>query len=152
MAELLYKLREWLTVPDAAAHLSIVFGEEVTEADVMRLGLDGHLTLSISLVNLTDGLLGRHAAGIGSLKLTLRIGARGVLLQRIANDRVFVASGPVHLCTQLFRDRPRSTDLRRARRSIRERRGVLLAGGEFESYLGASAQRANRSREWDAKR
>ena len=27
MAELLYKLKEWLTVPDAAAHLSIAFGE-----------------------------------------------------------------------------------------------------------------------------
>ena len=44
MAEL-YKLREWLTVPDAAAHLSAAFDEQqVTEADVDRLGLDGHLT------------------------------------------------------------------------------------------------------------
>lgn len=48
MAELLYRLKKWLTVPDAAAHLSIAFGEEVTEADVLRLGLDGHLTLSVN--------------------------------------------------------------------------------------------------------
>jgi hypothetical protein len=47
----LFKLKEWLTVPDAARHLSGVCGEPVTEADVLRLGLDGHLTLSVHLVN-----------------------------------------------------------------------------------------------------
>ena len=29
----LFNLKEWLTVADAARHLSIVFGEDVTEAD-----------------------------------------------------------------------------------------------------------------------
>jgi hypothetical protein len=38
-------------VPDAARHLSIVFGEEVTEADVLRLALDGRLRLSVYFVN-----------------------------------------------------------------------------------------------------
>src|SRR5262249_17211298 len=47
----LLKLKEWLTVPDAARHLSILFGEEVAEADVLRLALDGHLTLSVYFVN-----------------------------------------------------------------------------------------------------
>ncbi len=47
----LLKLKEWLTVPDAARHLSILFGEEVGEADVLRLALDGHLTLSVDFVN-----------------------------------------------------------------------------------------------------
>lgn len=47
----LFKLKEWLTVPDAARHLAIVFGEEVTEADVLRLALDGHLKLSVNFVN-----------------------------------------------------------------------------------------------------
>lgn len=47
----LFNLKEWLTVADAARHLSIVFGEEVTEADVLRLGLDGHLKLSVNFVN-----------------------------------------------------------------------------------------------------
>jgi hypothetical protein len=47
----LLNLREWLTVPKAARHLSILFGEEVTEADVLRLVLDGHLTLSVNFVN-----------------------------------------------------------------------------------------------------
>lgn len=47
----LFKLKEWLIMPDAAKHLSIAFGEEVTEADVLRLALDGHLKLSVNFVN-----------------------------------------------------------------------------------------------------
>jgi hypothetical protein len=47
----LFKLKKWLTVPDAAKHLTIVFGEEVTEADVLRFALDGDLRLSVHLVN-----------------------------------------------------------------------------------------------------
>ena len=47
----LFNLREWLTVPDAALHLSNVFEEEVSEADVLRLALDGHLKLSVYFVN-----------------------------------------------------------------------------------------------------
>lgn len=45
----LLKLKDWLTVPDAARHLSILFGEEVSEADVLRLALDGKLKLSVKL-------------------------------------------------------------------------------------------------------
>ena len=44
----LLKLKEWLTVPEAARHLSILFGEVVGEADVLRLA---HLTLSVFFVN-----------------------------------------------------------------------------------------------------
>lgn len=47
----LFNLKAWLTVVDAARHLSIVFGEEATEADVLRLALDGHLKLSVNFVN-----------------------------------------------------------------------------------------------------
>lgn len=47
----LFKLKEWLTIPEAANHLSIMFGEEVKEADVLRLGLDRHLKLSVNFVN-----------------------------------------------------------------------------------------------------
>lgn len=48
----LFKLKEWLTVPDAARHLSsIVLGEEVTEADVLQLALNGRLRLSVHFVN-----------------------------------------------------------------------------------------------------
>lgn len=47
----LFNLKQWLTIEDAAEHLSTVCGEEVTEADVLRLALDGHLTLSVNFVN-----------------------------------------------------------------------------------------------------
>lgn len=47
----LFKLKEWLTLPDAAKHLTIAFGEEVNVPDVLRLGLDGHLKLSVYFVN-----------------------------------------------------------------------------------------------------
>ena len=33
----LLKLKQWLTVADAAHHLGILFGEDVSEADVLRL-------------------------------------------------------------------------------------------------------------------
>lgn len=47
----LFKLKEWLTVPESAKRLSITFGEEVTESDVLRLALDGRLRLSVYFVN-----------------------------------------------------------------------------------------------------
>ncbi|MBU0485089.1 MAG: hypothetical protein KKB30_11330 [Proteobacteria bacterium] len=47
----LFKLKEWLTIQETAKHLSIMFGEEVSEADVLRLGLDRHLKLSVNFVN-----------------------------------------------------------------------------------------------------
>lgn len=47
----LFQLKEWLTVPDTATHLSGVFEEEVTEADVLLLALDGKLKMSVILPN-----------------------------------------------------------------------------------------------------
>lgn len=55
----LLNLKPWLTIPDAARRLSVSFGEDVTEADVLRLGLDGHLTLSVNFVNYAMGCPGR---------------------------------------------------------------------------------------------
>jgi len=47
----IFKLKKWLTIPDTADHLSIVFGEKIKDADVLRLALDGHLRLSVDFVN-----------------------------------------------------------------------------------------------------
>jgi hypothetical protein len=47
----LFKLKKWLTIPESAKYLSKTFGEEVNEADVLRLGIDGHLKLSVYFVN-----------------------------------------------------------------------------------------------------
>lgn len=47
----LLKLKVWLTLDDAARHLSLMFGEAVSKSDVLRLALDGRLTLSVNFVN-----------------------------------------------------------------------------------------------------
>ncbi|HEX9588928.1 MAG TPA: hypothetical protein VGA15_14430 [Bradyrhizobium sp.] len=54
----LLNLKQWLTIADAARHLGILFGEDVSEADVLRLALDGHLTLSVYFVNGARGRCG----------------------------------------------------------------------------------------------
>lgn len=55
----LLKLKETLTLSETAKHLSIMLGEDVTEADILRLALDGHLKLSVNLVNHSSGRLGK---------------------------------------------------------------------------------------------
>jgi hypothetical protein len=57
----LFNLKEWLTLADTARHLAIVFGEDVTEADVLRLALDGHLRLSVDFVNHATARCGKVA-------------------------------------------------------------------------------------------
>jgi hypothetical protein len=47
----LLKLREWLTIPEATRHLSNILEEEVSESDLLRIALDGHLKLSVYFVN-----------------------------------------------------------------------------------------------------
>lgn len=47
----LYSLKKWLTLPEAAQYLTTIFDESVAEADVLRLALDGHLTLSVNFIN-----------------------------------------------------------------------------------------------------
>lgn len=45
----LWKLREWLTISEAAQYLSSAINQEVSEADILRLGLDAQLKLSVNL-------------------------------------------------------------------------------------------------------
>ncbi|MGY6154117.1 hypothetical protein [Paraburkholderia graminis] len=58
----LFNLKEWVTLPDAAKHLSAVFGEDVAEADLLQFALEGRLTLSIHFVN---GARARSAQIVG---------------------------------------------------------------------------------------
>lgn len=51
----LFKLKEWLTIPEAAKHLSNLFGEAVGDSDILRLALDGQLSLSIYFANKQEG-------------------------------------------------------------------------------------------------
>lgn len=55
----LFKLKEWLTLEDAANHISNVVGEPATVADLCRFALDGHLTLSIDFVNHAEVRVGK---------------------------------------------------------------------------------------------
>lgn len=47
----LFGLKEWLTLDEAANYLSACLKEPVTQADTIRLAIDGHLTISINIVN-----------------------------------------------------------------------------------------------------
>lgn len=55
----LFKLKQWLTLEETAGHLSSLFEESVTVADVLRLALDGHLTVSVDFVNHAYARLGK---------------------------------------------------------------------------------------------
>lgn len=55
----LLKLKEWLTIKEAAAWLSASAGEDVSEADILRFAIDGHLTLSVYFVNHAYGARGK---------------------------------------------------------------------------------------------
>jgi len=55
----LLSLKEWLTLEEAADHLSTVFRETVSVADLYRFALGGHLTLSVHFVNHARARLGR---------------------------------------------------------------------------------------------
>jgi hypothetical protein len=50
----LFRLKKWLTITDTAKYLSSIFDEEMNDADVLRLALDGCLTLSVLLIDLVD--------------------------------------------------------------------------------------------------
>lgn len=47
----LFQLKKHLTILDAARHLTNILKDDVTEADVLELALDGHLKLSVNFVN-----------------------------------------------------------------------------------------------------
>jgi hypothetical protein len=47
----LFALKQWLTVAEAARYLSIICGDEASEADVLHLALNGRLRLSVNFLN-----------------------------------------------------------------------------------------------------
>jgi hypothetical protein len=54
----LLKFKEWVALPEAARHLSNSFGEEVSEADVLRFALGGHLTISVLFMDPNPAVCG----------------------------------------------------------------------------------------------
>ena len=55
----LFKLKEWVTIPDAARHLSQILKEPVEESDVLQLALDGHIKISVDFPNRAKARMGR---------------------------------------------------------------------------------------------
>ncbi len=55
----LFKLKEWVTIPDAARHLSQIVNEPVSEADILQMALDGHLKISVNFPNRAEARIGR---------------------------------------------------------------------------------------------
>lgn len=55
----LFNFKKWLTLSESAKRLTSIFEEDVSEADVLRLGLDGHLILSVNFINNTKARLGK---------------------------------------------------------------------------------------------
>ena len=55
----LFKLKKWVTIPDAARHLSQIVNEPVCEADVLQMALDGHIKLSVDFPNRAKARIGR---------------------------------------------------------------------------------------------
>ncbi|WP_448110349.1 hypothetical protein [Pseudomonas lini] len=53
----IFKLKKWLTLEETVRRLSSVAEEEISLADVLRLALDGHLTISVDFVNHAKGKL-----------------------------------------------------------------------------------------------
>ncbi|CCQ12452.1 hypothetical protein PALB_33910 [Pseudoalteromonas luteoviolacea B = ATCC 29581] len=58
----LFKLKSWLTIPEAVKYLSMALSEPVLESDVFRLALDGHLKISVNLVNGAQAYLGKYVS------------------------------------------------------------------------------------------
>lgn len=47
----LYSLKEWLTLDDAASHLTSVLAEKVTVSDILQLAIQKRLKLSVNLIS-----------------------------------------------------------------------------------------------------
>ena len=84
------KLREFIGVSDAARYLSILYYEEVSEADIFRLVLDGNLELHrmVELGATTSQVRPELEEGIPSgSDLVVRIAALRELERRISNPQ-----------------------------------------------------------------
>lgn len=53
----LFKLKQWLSISDAAKYLSTILEEEVRDVDILRLGIDMKLTLSVVFPEAPYGVL-----------------------------------------------------------------------------------------------
>ncbi len=55
----IFKFKEWLTLEDSAKYLSAILDEAIRVDELLQLALDGHLILSLNLVNYTKARRGK---------------------------------------------------------------------------------------------
>ena len=63
----LFKLKQWLTIEETAKHLSREWREPVSDADVLQLGLDDVLKLSVNFVNPVPAMCGEVVSVEGAV-------------------------------------------------------------------------------------
>ena len=51
MSSKLYSLKEWLTLDDAASHLTAVLAEKVSVTDILQLAIQKRIKLSVNLLS-----------------------------------------------------------------------------------------------------
>lgn len=99
----LLNLRRWLTTGEAAKQLSTLFGEEVNEADVLRLALDGHLCLSVNFVNHAEARRQKIIPVAEAKTVPSLDGTRVVILGDYwDNDHVMVSDGQILTVSGIF--------------------------------------------------
>ena len=69
----IFHFKDWLTIEETVKHLNYIFNEELTKADILRLILDHHLTLSINFINYGTGKLFKIVSIDKAHKLTHNI-------------------------------------------------------------------------------
>jgi hypothetical protein len=84
----LFKLKAWLTLDEAATHLSSAFGELVEKKDIFRLALDGYLKLSVNLVNRAQARSGRVGGPSDAVYFDSQSGFTPALLKRMMMDGI----------------------------------------------------------------
>jgi len=77
----LLRLKEWLSLDDAARRLEIAFGESVSVADLLQLGLEGSLKISVRFVNREFGKVGWRVPYNQSKKNLVELGSNGFALR-----------------------------------------------------------------------
>jgi hypothetical protein len=63
----LIKFKKWLTIEDAASYLSTKLNEPINACDLLQLGLDGFLTISVNLLNAMYVRCGKAIPNTGNI-------------------------------------------------------------------------------------
>jgi hypothetical protein len=125
----LFNLKEWLTISDAAKHLSLIFKEEVTEADVLRFCLDEQLNLAIYFPN----KLTAKSTKIVSIKSQGFPQIDGVNSNIVGDNALSTKDDEIHYLEGLF-DLPMIAGNKLA---IECKYQKIIGGGELEVGYGA---------------